>query len=144
MPKGRKENLIDPKDRTSEQLREMTRKGGIRSGEARRRKKTMREALEMLMYKTELNEQTKSMLKAEGISEEDFNHQMVITRSLIAKAEGGDVQAYNAICGMIGEKPAEKVEMSGGQQMEIKIEYICRNPDDAVFPSSESEVDAER
>lgn len=144
MPKGRKENLIDPKDRTSEQLREMTRKGGIKSGEARRRKKTMREALEMLMYKTELNEQTKKMLKAEGISEEDFNHQMVITRSLIAKAESGDVQAYNAICGMIGEKPADKVEMSGGQQMEIKIEYISKSPDDEIFPSSEDQVDAER
>lgn len=144
MPKGRKENLINPKDRTSEQLREMTRKGGIKSGEARRRKKTMREALEMLMYKTELNEQTKAMLKAEGISEEDFNHQMVITRSLIAKAESGDVQAYNAICGMIGEKPADKVEMSGGQQMDIRIEYISKSPDDAVFPSSEDQVDAER
>ena len=144
MPKGRKENLIDPKDRTSEQLREMTRKGGIKSGEARRRKKTMREALEMLMYKTELNEQTKQMLKAEGISEEDFNHQMVITRSLIAKAESGDVQAYNAICGMIGEKPADKVEMSGGQQMEIKIEYISKSPGDEIFPSSEDQVDAER
>lgn len=144
MPKGRKENLINPKDRTSEQLREMTRKGGIKSGEARRRKKTMREALEMLMYRTELNEQTKAMLRAEGISEEDFNHQMVITRSLIAKAESGDVQAYNAICGMIGEKPADKVEMSGGQQMDIRIEYISRSPDDAVFPSSEDQVDAER
>ena len=144
MPKGRKENLIDPKDRTSEQLREMTRKGGIKSGEARRRKKTMREALEMLMYHTELKEQTKQMLKAEGISEEDFNHQMVITRSLIAKAESGDVQAYNAICGMIGEKPADKVEMSGGQQMEIKIEYISKSPGDEIFPSSEDQVDAER
>ena len=144
MPKGRKENLIDAAHRTEEELREMTRNGGIRSGEARRRKKTMREALEMLMYKTELNEQTKQMLKAEGISEEDFNHQMVITRSLIAKAESGDVQAYNAICGMIGEKPADKVEMSGGQQMEIKIEYISKSPDDEIFPSSEDQVDAER
>ena len=144
MPKGRKENLIDAAHRTEEELREMTRNGGIKSGEARRRKKTMREALEMLMYKTELNEQTKKMLKAEGISEEDFNHQMVITRSLIAKAESGDVQAYNAICGMIGEKPADKVEMSGGHSMELKIEYISKSPDDEIFPSSEDQVDAER
>lgn len=144
MGKGRKENLIDAAHRTEEELRTMTRNGGIKSGEARRRKKTMREALEMLMYKTELNEQTKQMLKAEGISEEDFNHQMVITRSLIAKAESGDVQAYNAICGMIGEKPADKVEMSGGQQMEIKIEYISKSPDDEIFPSSEDQVDAGR
>ena len=145
MGKGRKENLIDPKDRTSEELREMTRKGGIKSGEVRRRKKTMREALEMLLYKTELPEQMKERLRQEGIiADDDMNHQMMITRSLIAKAEAGDVQAYNAICGMIGEKPAEKVEMSGGQQMDLKVTYVTTSPEDANFPSSEDEVDAER
>lgn len=144
MGKGRKENLIDAAHRTEEELREMTRKGGIKSGEARRRKKTMREALELLLYKSKLPEQTKQMLKAEGVTEEEMNHQMVITRSLIAKAEGGDVQAYNAICAMIGEKPAEKMELSGGMQTELKITHITRNPDDADFPSSEDEVDVER
>ena len=142
MGKGRKENLINPKDRTSEELREMTRKGGIASGEARRRKKTMREALEMLMFHTELNEQTKQMLKSEGVKDaDDFNHQMVITRSLIAKAEAGDVQAYNAICAMIGEKPAEKMELGGGMQNELVITHISKNADDVNFPSSESEVE---
>lgn len=144
MPKGRKENLINPADRTSEELREMTRKGGIASGEARRRKKTMREALEFLMYESKLTEQYKQMLKEQGVKPEDMNHQMMITRSLIAKAEGGDVQAYNAICAMIGEKPAEKMELSGGMQTELKITHITRNPDDAEFPSSEDEVDVER
>ena len=142
MGKGRKENLINPKDRTSEELREMTRKGGIASGEARRRKKTMREALEMLMFHTELNEQTKQMLKSEGVKDaDDFNHQMVITRSLIAKAEAGDVQAYNAICAMIGEKPAEKMELGGGMQSELVITHVSKNANDKEFPSSEAEVD---
>lgn len=144
MGKGRKENLINPKDRTSEQLREMTRKGGIKSGEARRRKKTMREALELLMFNTELPETTKQMLEAEGVTPEDFNHQMVITRSLIAKAEAGDVQAYNAICAMIGEKPAEKMEMSGGLAQEVKVVHLTMSGNDTDFPSSEDEVDAER
>ena len=128
--KGRKENLVNPNERTSDELREMTRKGGIKSGEARRRKKTMREALEMLMYHTELNEQTKQMLKAEGIKDaEDFNHQMVITRSLIAKAESGDVQAYNAICSMIGEKPAEKVEVGGDLFSRVRVVREKQKPD---------------
>ena len=143
MPKGRRENLIDTAHRTEEELRAMTRKGGIKSGEARRRKKTMREALEMLMYKTELNEQTKQILKAEGVSEDDLNHQMVITRSLIAKAESGDVQAYNAICAMIGEKPAEKMEMAGNVVQTVNIRNIGEAGDE-IFPSSEDEVDAER
>lgn len=144
MGKGRKENLINPNDRTSEQLREMTRKGGIKSGEARRRKKTMREALELLMFNTELPEATKQMLEAEGVTPDDFNHQMVITRSLIAKAEAGDVQAYNAICAMIGEKPAEKMEMSGGLAQEVKVVHLTMSADDTDFPSSEDDVDAER
>lgn len=141
MGTGRKENLINPKDRTSEELRAMTRKGGIASGEARRRKKTMREALELLMFKCELPEQTKQKLRAEGIKDEEMNHQMVITRSLIAKAESGDVQAYNAICAMIGEKPAEKMELGGNMQSELKITHITKSADDVNFPSSESEVD---
>lgn len=143
MGKGKKENLIDAAHRTEEELRAMTKKGGIRSGEARRRKKTMREALEMLMYNTELSEGLKDRLRAEGIAEEDMNHQMAVTRSLIAKAEAGDVQAYNAICGMIGEKPAEKVEMQGGVTTDLKIRYIGDDGED-VFPSSEAEVDGER
>lgn len=145
MGKGRKENLLKAEDLTSEQLRERASKAGKASVAAKRRKKTMREALEMLLYKTELPEQMKERLRQEGIiADDDMNHQMMITRSLIAKAEAGDVQAYNAICGMIGEKPAEKVEMSGGQQMDLKVTYVTTSPEDANFPSSEDEVDAER
>lgn len=144
MGKGKRENLIAANELTEDQLRKMASNGGKKSAEVRRRKKTMREALEMLMYNTELPEATKQMLEAEGVNESDFNHQMVITRSLIAKAEAGDVQAYNAICAMIGEKPAEKVDMSGGMSNEIKIVHITKSGDDANFPSSEDEVDAER
>ena len=141
---GKNGNLIPNSELTREQRREKASRMGKASVEAKRRKKTMREALEMLMYHTELNETAKQMLAAEGIKDvESMNHQMVITRSLIAKAEAGDVQAYNAICAMIGEKPADKVEMSGGMQHEISIRYVGGEGED-VFPSSEAEVDADR
>ena len=143
MPKGRKENLLKAEDLTSDQLRERASKAGKASVEARRRKKTMREALEFLMYKAELSEALKERMRVEGIRDEDMNHQMAITRSLIAKAEAGDVQAYNAICAMIGEKPAEKVEMSGGTVQTVNIRHIGEKGDE-VFPSSEDEVDATR
>jgi hypothetical protein len=139
---GKKENL---KRLSSEEARKNGSKGGLASVQSRRRKKTMREALEQLLFHTKLNEQTKKMLEAEGVENaDDFNHQMVITRSLIAKAESGDVQAYNAICAMIGEKPAEKMDLSGSTQNELVIRHITQSPDDVNFPSSESEVDAER
>lgn len=144
MGRGNKDNLIKNEDLTPEERRKSASRAGKASGEARRQKKTMREALEMLMFKVKLPEEHRKMLEKEGFTEEDFNHQTVITRSLIAKAESGDVQAYNAICAMIGEKPAEKVDMSGGMSNEIKIVHITKSGDDANFPSSEDEVDAER
>jgi len=143
MGKGRKENLLKAEDLTSEQLRERASKAGKASVEAKKRKKTMREALEYLMYHAELSEPLKQRMRDEGIKDEDMNHQMAITRSLIAKAEAGDVQAYNAICAMIGEKPAEKVEMSGGTVQTVNIRHIGEKGDE-VFPSSEDEVDATR
>ena len=139
--KGRKENLINPKDRTSDELRAMTRKGGLKSGEVRRKRKTFREGLEWLLENGKLSPALEQKLRDEGIDKEDMNHMTVILRSLIAKAEAGDVQAFNAIIAQIGEKPAEKMEMSGGQQMELKVRYITASPDDVNFPSSEDEVD---
>ena len=115
MGKGGNGNLKPFGELAENQQREISRKGAYAAAAAKRKKKTMREALEMLMYNTKLNEQAKSMLRAEGVENvDDLNHQMVITRSLIAKAEAGDVQAYNAICAMIGEKPAEKVGILDG------------------------------
>lgn len=140
MRKGRKENLVTTANRSEDEAREMGRKGGIKSGEARRRKKTMREALEMMLFKTELSEQTKQMLKAEGVKDaDDFNHQMVITRSLIAKAESGDVQAYHAICSMIGEKPAEKVEVGGDLFSNIRV-VDDTIEDTGAIPQSEDDI----
>jgi hypothetical protein len=116
---GKKENL---KHLSSDEARMNGSKGGRASVQSRRRKKTMREALEMLLFHTKLNEQTKQMLKAEGVENaDDFNHQMVITRSLIAKAESGDVQAYNAICAMIGEKPADKIDLGGDIFSRVRV-----------------------
>lgn len=134
---GKKENLVVP---SSDEARKNGQKGGKASGEARRRKKTMREALEMMLFHTKLNEQTKQMLKAEGVQDaDDMNHQMVITRSLIAKAESGDVQAYNAICSMIGEKPAEKMEVNGDLFSKLRVVREDREGD-PVVPRSEDDI----
>jgi hypothetical protein len=98
----------------------------------------MREVLEMMMFDVELAPGLKQKLADEGIEEGEMNHQMVITRSLIAKAEQGDVQAYNTICAMIGEKPADKLDLSGSLDSKIEIGFVETGIDPA---SDESEVD---
>jgi hypothetical protein len=122
-------NLKKNSERTPSELREMTRKGGIKSGEARRNKKTMREALEMLMFDVEVDEAAKDKLRNAGIDEKDFNNQMLITMGLMKKAREGDVQAYNAICAMIGEKPADKIDLNGDIFSRVRVVRKHQEPD---------------
>lgn len=116
--KGKKENL---KHLSSEEARMNGSKGGRASVAARRNKKTMREALEMLMFDVEVDEAAKDKLRGAGISEENFNNQMLITLGLMKKAREGDVQAYNAICSMIGEKPADKIDLGGDIFSRVRV-----------------------
>ena len=113
-----KENL---KHLSSNEARKNGSKGGRASVLSRRNKKTMREALEMLMFDVEVDEAAKDKLRGAGINEKDFNNQMLITLGLMKKAREGDVQAYNAICSMIGEKPAEKIDVNGDLFNNIRV-----------------------
>lgn len=126
---------------TESQQREIRQKGGRASVEAKRERKTMRERMQMGMFELELPENEKDKLRAAGIKNtEDLDNSTAATIAMIKKAKEGDVQAYNAICAMLGEKPADKMELSGGLQHEIIIRYVGQEGDE-VFPSSESEVE---
>jgi hypothetical protein len=137
-------NLIPQNKRTKSEQREIARLGGMVSGEMRRQRKSMREAMQIGMFELELPENEKNKLKSAGVkNEKDMDNQMAATIAMIKKAKEGDVQAYNAICAMLGEKPADKMELSGGLQHEITIRYVGKDGDE-IFPSSEDEVDAEK
>ena len=122
-------NLITQRERTKSEQREIARKGGKKSGETRRNKKTMREALEILMFDVEVDEAAKDKLRNAGIDEKDFNNQMLITMGLMKKAREGDVQAYNAICSMIGEKPADKIDLNGDIFSRVRVVRKHQKPD---------------
>lgn len=83
-------NLIPLNERTKEEQREIARKGGIASGEARRRKKTLKEELIDLLESNDNNNR--------------------ISVALLKKALDGDIQAFTTIRDTIGEKQAEKLE----------------------------------
>ena len=101
------ENLITGKERTKEELREITRKGGIASGEARRRKKTAKEVVSTLLNLGLTDEKAKRKLKALGIEDEDMTNIMASSVAVMAKAMKGDYKAYNALLEVAGEKVQE-------------------------------------
>ena len=82
-----KENLrpVSSKD----EARERGRKGGLASGEARRKRKTLKEELLLMLSEGET--------------------QQSVTLALIEKAMSGDTKAFEVIRDTIGEKPVDKV-----------------------------------
>ena len=86
--------------RSVDEARKLGRSGGLKSGEARREKKALRERLELLLAR-----------EADGLTTAE-----AITIALIEKALSGDVRAYEVIRDTIGEKPVDKqqTEISGG------------------------------
>lgn len=93
------ENLRPVKSKT--EARERGRNGGIKSGEAKRAKKTMKDMLDYL-----LDKQIKT-------NKGDMTTLEAIMVSMIAKASKGDVRATEFIRDTIGQKPTDKTEIVG-------------------------------
>lgn len=91
------ENLIPMNQRSESEVRELGKKGGIASGEARREKKMLKELLEDALSK----------------GTETDNEYVNITLALIREANKGNVKAYEVIRDTLGQKPIDKVEHSG-------------------------------
>ena len=84
------ENLVSLAERTTEEQRAIASAGGKASGEARRKRKTLKEELLLMLSEGET--------------------QKSVTLALIEKAMSGDTKAFEVIRDTIGEKPADKVE----------------------------------
>ena len=82
------ENLIPFTERTEEEQREIARQGGIRSGEVRREKATMKATLEMLLNETNKNGKT---------------YRELATLGLLKGAINGNAQNYKTILETLGE-----------------------------------------
>lgn len=99
-----------------EEQREIARKGGKKSGEVRRARKTLREELLALL--------------SQDIKTEDggkINTQVAMSTSIIKEALDGNTKAFEIIRDTIGEKPVDKVE-NVNIDMEYKdsVDYVER------------------
>lgn len=95
-----KGNLKPNSERTPKERKELAKKAGKKSGEARRNKKTMKEMLDYLLSKEIENKQG-----------DKASTQEAITIALIKQALNGNVKAFEVIRDTIGEKPTEKHEI---------------------------------
>ena len=112
------QNLVKGKAtrfKTGEEQVEIARKGGKASGEAKRRKKDMKERLEILLSMPIKNGKGADIDKIKGFGElkgKNITVEDAILVAMIQKALKGDVSASNFIRDTSGQKCVEKVEIN--------------------------------
>ena len=89
------QNLIPNSERTPSELREMARNGGLASGEARRKRKTLKEELLLMLSDGDIQEKISIALINEAIN---------------GNNAGSVTKAFEVIRDTIGERPVEKVQ----------------------------------
>ena len=88
-------NLIPNSERSPREVRENGKKGGIASGEARRKRKTLKEELLLMLSDGDIQEKISLALINEAIN---------------GNNAGSVTKAFEVIRDTIGERPVEKVQ----------------------------------
>ena len=95
-------------ERTPDELRSITQKGGSASGVARRRKRSMREAAAFYLALPETDRRSVNALLRDAVDPEDIDNQMAVIKGITARAKKGDPQAANVLLKMLGEETVQE------------------------------------
>ena len=103
-----KEHLKPQNTRTKDEQKEIAKKGGIASGEARRQKKTMREWLEIAMQAAMKNDDGQPIMSPDDPTRELTRKECAMLK-LAAKAAKGDLKAIELSAKLSGEAETKVV-----------------------------------
>ena len=128
------DNLIPFSERSKEEARELGRKGGIASGEARRRKKTFKEQFDLLLSLPvnkdgNIGKKIKAVADDLGIPVEELDNQMAMCLNMFSNAMSKNpTKAFEDIQATLGEKPVEEIKVTKSTDDTIKEidDYICK------------------
>lgn len=102
------ENLRPFDTLTEEQQRAIRSKGGKASAEAKRKKKELKELLEIALSQPSENNP-------------DIDRWTEVTAALVKKAMAGDTKAFELVRDTIGQKPTDKIEADVKNDVSINI-----------------------
>ena len=140
------ENLIPFNERTESEQRQIAQKGGIASGAARRRKRSMKEAADYYLSLPETDRRRVNALLRDEVDNEDIDNQMSVVMGITEAAKRGDARAAGVLLKMLGEEtvqedPAAAVQKSydSGVTDEFMEPVVCakgaqvRDNDSIIF-----------
>lgn len=120
-----KEDLISIGDRTKDEQQKITSAGGKASGEARRRKRDMRETCEIILAMTLQDKEAAELMDIEDIQSlaEANGKNITVQDAMILKqvqmALMGSQRSFEIIRDTVGEKPKERIETNNDTLMRL-------------------------
>lgn len=108
------QNLIPFDERTESEQRQIASAGGIASGAARRRKKSLKEAADLYLSLPVSDQKKWNKLSKKGVDPEDIDNQMAMIVGLTEAAICGDAKAAKVIIDLLGDTVA-----SSGEEVQI-------------------------
>lgn len=97
------ENLIPFSERSKSEARENGRKGGIASGAARRRKRSLKETADLYLSLPVTDRRIWNKISRDGVDPEDIDNQMAIVAGLSKVAALGDSKAAKVLFDLLGD-----------------------------------------
>ena len=131
--------LLAKHDRSTIEYAELGRKGGIASGEARRRKRDLKETMEILLAMPTLPGEVYELSEHDdGVCFADMKYLNLrvadrIACNLINKALDGDIKALKLICD-ITEEDIGHNNNAYVQESNVKIKFFQQTVDGEIIP----------
>lgn len=120
------DNLIPYRDRTAEEQREFHRSGGIASGAARRRKRDLKNAADLLLSMKATPKQRADMAKL-GIDADDADLQMAMLVAQLQQAMKGNTKAAALFVSLLED--SQQKQTINSDDMANVADFIRRNAD---------------
>ena len=96
-------NIIPYQFQSGDQAREAGAKGGVASGAARRRKRSLKEAADIYLSLPVTERRVYNKIAKAGVDPEDIDNQMAMIIGLTVQASMGDAKAAKVIIDLLGE-----------------------------------------
>ena len=100
-------NLVPNSARTPSERRENASKAGIASGKARRRKKSLKQKMQLLLS-LPAADTDRTELTIMGVDPDDMDNEMVLVKALFIAAAAGDTRAFDRIQDVLGRTVARE------------------------------------
>lgn len=101
-------NIIPNSERTPEERREIARAGGIASGAARRRKRSLKQAADLYLSLPVTDRRVWNKIARDGVEPEDIDNQMAMIVGLTEAAVQGDAKCAKVLVDLLGDSAVEE------------------------------------